>query len=104
MRSFIPSLALRFSVGGFVGGRNGFFSDFAGRSDADVYLIWESSNLGFTDRVLQRRRAAENQESLLQMVKLQDRVAAEVVRSEKRRIAADRQMEQARAALPEAAR
>jgi len=104
MRPFIPSLALRFSGGGFGGGRNDFFGDFAGRSDADVNLYWELSNLGFTDRAIQRRRAAENQESLLQMVKLQDRVAAEVVRSEKRRIAADRQMAQARAALPEAAR
>ncbi|WP_165252033.1 TolC family protein [Paludisphaera soli] len=104
LRPFIPSLALRFSGGGFGGGRNDFFGDFAGRSDADVNLYWELANLGFTDRAIQRRRAAENQQSVLELVKLQDRVAAEVVRAEKRRTAAHRQMARARTALPEAAR
>jgi outer membrane protein TolC len=104
LRPYIPSLAFRYSGGGFGGGTNAFFGDFAGRSDADVNLYWELANLGFTDRAIHRRRAAENQESQLQLVKLQDRVAAEVVRAEKYRVAAVRQMQRARTALPEAIR
>lgn len=104
LRPFIPSLALRYSGGGFGGGPNSFFGDFDGRSDADVNLYWELANLGFTDRAIRQRRAAENQESWLQLVKLQDRVAAEVVQAEKYRLAAVRQMDRARAALPEATR
>ncbi len=104
LRPFVPSLAFRYSGGGFGGGRNDFFGDFAGRSDADVNLYWELANLGFTDRAVRQRRAAENLESCLQQIKLQDRVAAEVVRAEKARIAASRQMDRASLALPEALR
>lgn len=104
LRPYIPSLAFRYSGGGFGGGRNDFFGDFASRSDADVNLYWELANLGFTDRAVRQRRAAENEESRLQLVKLQDRIAAEVVRAEKLRVAAVRRMQRASNALPEATR
>ena len=54
LRPFIPSLAFRYSGGGFGGGINGFFGDFAARSDADVNLYWELQNLGFADRAIAR--------------------------------------------------
>ena len=54
LRPFIPSLAFRYSGGGFGGGRNGFFGDFDARSDADVNLYWELQNLGFADRAIAR--------------------------------------------------
>jgi outer membrane protein TolC len=104
LRPYIPSLAFRYSGGGFGGGRNEFFGDFASRSDADVNLYWELANLGFTDRAIRQRRAAENQESHLQLIKLQDRVAADVVQAEKRRVAAVRRMQRAGSAVPEATR
>lgn len=104
LRPFIPSLAFRYSGGGFGGGRNEFFGDFASRSDADVNLYWESANLGFTDSAILGRRDAERKEADLQFFKVQDTVAAEVVQAEKARIAARRQMSRIEAAVPEAIR
>ena len=102
LRPFIPSLALRYSGGGFGGGQNGFFGNFNGRSDADVNLYWEVQNLGFADRAIAKQRAAQQRTANLEMMKIQDRVASEVVKAEKGRIAASRQMEEAGRALPEA--
>lgn len=102
LRPFIPSLAFRYSGGGFGGGVNGFFGGFDGRSDADVNLYWEVQNLGFADRAIARQRGSQQRIASLELMKLQDRVAAEVVRAEKGRIAASRQMEEARRAVPEA--
>jgi outer membrane protein TolC len=102
LRPFIPSLALRYSGGGFGGGVNSFFGNFNGRSDADVNLYWEIQNLGFADRAIARQRAAQQRTASLELMKLQDRVASEVVRAEKGRISASRQMENAGRAMPEA--
>lgn len=104
LRPFIPSLAFRYSGGGFGGGTNGFFGDFASRSDADVNLYWESANLGFTDSAIRGRREAERREADLQFCKVQDIVAAEVVQAEKARLAAKRQMARIAVAVPEAIR
>ncbi len=102
LRPFIPSLALRYSGGGFGGGVNSFFGNFDGRSDADVNLYWEVQNLGFADRAIAKQRAAQQRVANLELMKVQDRVASEVVRAEKARIAASRQMDEAGQALPEA--
>lgn len=102
LRPFIPSLALRYSGGGFGGGANGFFGDFNGRSDADVNLYWEIQNLGLADRAIAKQRAAQQRTANLELMKIQDRVASEVVRAEKGRIAASRQMNEAGRAVPEA--
>lgn len=104
LRPFIPSLAFRYSGGGFGGGKNGFFGDFDARSDADVNLYWEVQNLGFADRAIARQRAAQQRQASLQLFKLQDRVASEVVSAEKSRLSADRQIREASKALPEALR
>lgn len=104
LRPFIPSLALRYSGGGFGGGRNEFFGDFASRSDADVNLYWESANLGFTDSAIRGRREAERKEADLRFFKVQDTVAAQVVQAEKARIAARRRIARSEAAVPEAIR
>lgn len=102
LRPFIPSLAFRYSGGGFGGGTNSFFGDFNSRSDADVNLYWELQNLGFADRAIAKQRAAQQRTASLELLKVQDRIAAEVVRAEKERIASSRQMEEAGRALPEA--
>ena len=102
LRPFIPSLALRYSGGGFGGGVNRFFGDFNGRSDADVNLYWEVQNLGFADRAIAQQRAAQQRKANLELMKVQDRIASEVVQAEKGRIAASRQMEEAGRAVPEA--
>ena len=102
LRPFIPSLAFRYSGGGFGGGANSFFGNFSSRSDADVNLYWEVQNLGFADRAIAKQRAAQQRTAHLQFLKLQDRVAAEVVGAEKQRIAAARRMDAASRALPAA--
>lgn len=102
LRPFIPSLAFRYSGGGFGGGRNDAFGNFNARSDADVNLYWEVQNLGLADKAIAKQRAAQKRTADLQMLKLQDRVASEVVRAEKERIAALRQMQEASRAVPEA--
>jgi len=102
LRPFIPSLAFRYSGGGFGGGRNGFFGNFDARSDADVNLYWEVQNLGFADRSIAQQRGAQRRIANLELMKVQDRVASEVVRAEKARIAASRQMDEAVRAVPEA--
>jgi outer membrane protein TolC len=104
LRPFVPSLAFRYSGGGFGGGRNEFFGDFASRSDADVNLFWETANLGFTDSAVKGRREAERKEANLRFCKVQDTVASEVVRAEKARLASKRQMGRSEAAVPEAIR
>jgi len=93
LRPFVPSGAFRYSGGGFGGGRDEFLGDFASHSDADVNLYWETANLGFTDRAIRERRGAERRVADLGFLKVQDRVAAEVVQAEKARIAARRQLE-----------
>ena len=102
LRPFIPSLALRYSGGGFGGGVNSVFGGFSGRGDADVNLFWELQNLGLADRAIARQRAADQRTAVLEQMKLQDRIASEVVRAEKSRIAASRQLVQAGREVPEA--
>jgi len=104
LRPFIPSLAFRYSGGGFGGGENSFFGDFGSRSDADANLYWETANLGFTDSAVRGKREAERRAADLEFCKVQDIVAAEVVRAEKARLAAKRQKQRVEAALPEAVR
>lgn len=102
LRPFVPSLAFRYSGGGFGGGRNGFFGNFDARSDADVSLYWEIQNLGLADRAIAKQRASQKRTATLELLRTQDRIASDVVRSEKQRIAASRRMEAAGRAVPEA--
>jgi outer membrane protein TolC len=102
LRPLIPSVAFRYSGGGFGGGPNGFFGNFDARSDVDVNLFWEVQNLGFADRAIARTRAAQQRTAALELLKVQDRVASQVVGADKARLAASRQMEEAGRALPEA--
>src|SRR5262249_44502780 len=87
LRPLIPSLAFRFSGGGFGGGKSDFFGNFAGRQDSDVNAFWELQNLGLADRAIAKQRSAENRAAMFELMKTQDRVAAEVVRADKERLA-----------------
>jgi outer membrane protein TolC len=60
LRPFIPSVALRYSGGGFGGGANAFFGNFNARSDADVNLFWEIQNMGFADRAIAKQRCVRS--------------------------------------------
>jgi outer membrane protein TolC len=104
LRPLVPSLAFSYAGGGFGGGTNAFFGNFGSRGEAAVSMFWELQNLGFTDHALARKSAAQQRTVVLQLLKVQNRVAAEVVSSYKARLAALRQVEQAGRALPEAIR
>lgn len=102
LRPFVPSLSTRVSSGGYGGGRNDFFGNFDGRFDADVNLFWELRGLGVGDAAYMRMADARNREAQLRVLQMQDQVAAEVVRADKMRRAAARQIEEAGRAVPDA--
>jgi len=102
LRPLIPSLALQYAGGGFGGGANQFFGNFGARSDAAVNLYWEVQNLGMADRAIARSRAAQQRAALLEQMRVQDRVAAEVVRADKSLLASSRAMKEAGKSVPEA--
>ena len=102
LRPFIPSLAFRYSGGGFGGGPNGFFGNFEGRSDADLNLYWQLQGLGLADRAIKKRSEAENRASALELMKTQDRVAADVAAAHRQLMATIRRREFAEKAIPDA--
>ncbi len=90
LRPLVPSVLLRGSstnvtgtlAGGvFGGGRNESMSNFAARSDFDIQVLWEVQNLGLGNRARIRERQAAHQLSVLDLFRIQDRVAAEVAQA-----------------------
>jgi outer membrane protein TolC len=102
LRPFIPSVFMTYAGGGLGGGANAFFGNFGPRGDAEVGLYWELQNLGFTDVAIMRRRAAEVEISNLEQTRAQTQVGADIVASFETRLAAARQIEDARETLVEA--
>jgi outer membrane protein TolC len=91
LRPLIPSLILRGAstnpagtLGGglFGGGLNGSIGNFSARSDIDVQVVWELQNLGFGNKAKVQERRAENQLAVLELFRIQDRIAAEVVQAQ----------------------
>jgi outer membrane protein TolC len=102
LRPFVPNLALAGAGGGFGGGPGSFFGNFGPRSDVAASLFWDLRGLGFMDVAIMRQRSAEHETAILEKVRVQAQVAADVVASYEVRQAASRQIEEAREALVEA--
>jgi outer membrane protein TolC len=102
LRPFIPGVFMTYAGGGLGGGANAFFGNFGPRGDAEVGLYWELQNLGFTDVAIMRRRAAELEISNLEKTRAMTQVGADVVAAYETRLAAARQIEDARETLVEA--
>ena len=67
-------------MGGIYGSDlNGKSNGWTGRVDPSVQVQWELRNLGFGNRALVRERQAESQQATIELFRIQDRVAAEVV-------------------------
>jgi outer membrane protein TolC len=90
LRPLIPSILLRgastnpagtLAGGYFGGGLNDKLSNFGARGDFDVQVLWELQNLGFGNKARVDERRAENSLSVLELFRLQDRVAAEVAQA-----------------------
>jgi outer membrane protein TolC len=90
LRPLIPSVVLRGAstnpagtLGGgyFGGGKNDNLSNFGARGDIDLQVLWEFQNLTFGNKALVNQRRAENQLAVLDLFRLQDQVAADVVQA-----------------------
>jgi outer membrane protein TolC len=88
-RPLVPSVLLRgvstsnpgLAGGVFGGGENSTISNFSARSDWEVQLVWELQNLGLGNRARVRERRAEYEAALIDVFRIQDRVAAEVAQA-----------------------
>jgi outer membrane protein TolC len=88
MRPLIPSLVLSSNAtpDGFLGagvygtGRNSL-NHWSGRSDWDAEVVWELRNLGFGNRGLITQRRGEQWQALVELFRIQDLVASEVVQA-----------------------
>jgi outer membrane protein TolC len=87
LRPLIPSVLLRgFSTpvtgtlagGVFAGGANSTIGNAGARGDFDLQVLWQLDNLGFGNRARQHQRQAENHLALIELFRIQDRVAAEI--------------------------
>jgi outer membrane protein TolC len=108
LRPLIPSLLLRgystpvtgtLGLGYFGGGPNGTFGNGGLRSDIDVQLLWQVNNLGFGNRALVHQREAENRLAVVELFRLQDRIAAEIARAHAEALQAARRIEMAATGL-----
>ncbi|MEX0675899.1 MAG: TolC family protein [Pirellulales bacterium] len=80
-RPAIPNLQVGFSAGGFGGGVDDFFGDFAGRTDFDALAVWELRGLGFGNVALVRERRSQFQQARITREEVRNTIAAEIVRS-----------------------
>ncbi|MCE9561818.1 MAG: TolC family protein [Planctomycetes bacterium] len=89
VRPFVPNVAVRgagpqvaaLAGGYFGGGKNDDVGNFGGRFSFDLQAVWEVQNLGFGNRASVREREAEQRVALLQLLRTQDRITAEVVQA-----------------------
>jgi len=87
VRPLVPSVLIRgwstpvtgtLAVGVFGGGQNGHLDNIGYRGDIDLQLLWQLDNLGLGNRGRVHQREAENRLALIELFRIQDRVAAEV--------------------------
>ena len=88
LRPLVPSLLLRgastnptgtFGAAVFGGGQNDSLNNFGPRPRRRrPKLYWQLDNLGFGNRARIRQRTAEREQALVELFRIQDRVAAEI--------------------------
>ncbi len=92
LRPLIPSLVLQggsdpavpggdLMIGAFGNGAHGAGNPWSGRDDIALELVWGLDNLGFGNRATIRERQGEQRQLLVEMFRLQDQVAGEIVRA-----------------------
>ncbi|HYH67572.1 MAG TPA: TolC family protein [Urbifossiella sp.] len=88
-RPLYPTVAVRgvgsnttgLAGGYFGGGVNDDVQNFGARFSVDVQAVWELQGLGFGNRAAARERAADSRRTMLELLRIQDVVAAEVVQA-----------------------
>jgi outer membrane protein TolC len=68
-------------AGVFGGGPNSTIGNGGLRSDLDLQVLWQFDNLGFGNRAKLYQREAENRLAVIDLFRIQDRVAAEVAQA-----------------------
>jgi outer membrane protein TolC len=95
LRPLVPSVIVRgnatnpggtLSTGVFGGGLDSRTDHLGTRNSYDVQVLWELQGLGFGNRAAVRERAAENRGAVLELMRAQDRVAADVVQAHSRAV------------------
>ncbi len=89
VRPLLPNLAVRgvgsntpgLAGGYFGGGVNDDLSNFGARFSVDIQAVWEVQNLGLGNRAIVREREAEQRQALVNLLRTQDRITAEVVQA-----------------------
>ncbi|QDU18504.1 Outer membrane efflux protein [Urbifossiella limnaea] len=88
-RPLYPTVAVRgvgsntpgLAGGYFGGGINDDVQDFGPRFSVDIQAVWELQGLGFGNRAATRERAADSRRAVLELLRTQDAVAAEVTQA-----------------------
>jgi outer membrane protein TolC len=110
-RPLIPSVLMRgassnpagiMGAGYFAGGPRSYIGDGTGRFDYDIQMLWELQGLGFGNHARVGERKAERDVARLEAVKLQDKIAAEVVQTHAQVEAAAERASEAQSELEQA--
>jgi outer membrane protein TolC len=99
LRPLIPSVVLLgdavpaapggYLMGGVFGSdTNQQGNPWTARNDVSVQVLWQLRNMGLGNRALVQQRKAEQQQSLVELYRIQDRVAAEVAQAHAQVVAA----------------
>jgi outer membrane protein TolC len=90
LRPLIPSVLLRgfstpvtgtLGAGYFGGGANSSFGNGGLRGDFDLLVLWQLDNLGLGNIAKVHQREAENRLAVIDLLRIEDRVAAEVAQA-----------------------
>ena len=102
LRPFIPSVGATYAGGGQGGGPGSFFGNFGARGDFMITMFWEVQHLGFGDRAIMRRNAADKRVADLEFAQVGARVTADVAAAHAQRITASLQVQESRETVFEA--
>lgn len=111
LRPLVPSIMIRgastnpagtLAGGLFGGGVNDFMGNFGARGDFDVQALWVLENLGIGNRVKVKEQRVQNQLAILEVFRVQDRVAAEVSQAQAEVQAAAARVREAESGLRDA--
>jgi outer membrane protein TolC len=81
LRGAAPGVTGLMSSGLFGGGQNASMGNFGFRNDMDVQILWELRNMGFGNRALVREKEAENRLAVLDVLRIEQQVAADIVQA-----------------------
>ena len=111
VRPLVPSLLLTgngtpadlFNGGIFAASPNDSLNQWASRSDFSAQVVWQWENFGLGNRARVRERDAQRQLAVVDLLGIQDRVAAEVAQAHAQVVAAQNRVGKSETALTEAA-